>query len=471
MDHPIFHSPNEVSLTLEDQPTPSSYANYPEGRSLAENMPMWRVQTEGYLDGEGQLVGIVSRDKGFFDSPDVEWISGGVNSKGPNAVAIGRHGNFFHWGFAASPKYLTEEAKLVFVNALHHIAKFDRQAPVARKVQGTMVRESLGGLIADLSDEGYARTEARYVKIRAEDAVRKTEIQAKIDAGEEVSEGEKRILGYPAPETPGRFQYIERFFGSELVERLEQDPDKVAAFIRDHMGYLRPKGWYEIEIDEELEGLGIANNDPRLLEVAIEMLGSQEEADLARTLLERYTNEAFASAAEWGTWLEQNSAQLFFSDSAGYKWLVNKSSARPLEAGAKRPDLKPTEKNPLDSDLVLEDLGDGQHKLTVHVSVLEGWHAYGTTPATSPYVAMKVEANLPPGVTLDGEWTQPAGRPDLESPGLTLLEGDVHYSCKLNVAPEAAADAQVSCVLSYQVCDKNMCLPPQTDTLTTPLSD
>ncbi len=106
IQHDIFNTPNKVNLTIEEQATPSDYSSYTD--ELGSTMPMWRVQTEGYKDGNGQLIGLVSRDAGFLDSPDTEWISSGVNSKGPNAIAIGRHANFFHWGFAASPTFMTE---------------------------------------------------------------------------------------------------------------------------------------------------------------------------------------------------------------------------------------------------------------------------------------------------------------------------------------------------------------------------
>ena len=82
--HAIFHTPNSVQLTIANEATPPAYAR--EG--LGATMPMWRVQTEGYTEGTGQPIGVVSRDAGFLDSPDVEWISSGVNSKNSNAVAI-----------------------------------------------------------------------------------------------------------------------------------------------------------------------------------------------------------------------------------------------------------------------------------------------------------------------------------------------------------------------------------------------
>ena len=106
VDHPIFRAPNDVALTLRDVPTPEYY----RGEGLGETMPMWRVQTEGYKGRTGQPIGVVSRNAGFFDSPDVEWISSGVNSKNSQAVAIGRHGSFLHWGFAVSRNVLDTQA-------------------------------------------------------------------------------------------------------------------------------------------------------------------------------------------------------------------------------------------------------------------------------------------------------------------------------------------------------------------------
>ena len=52
---------------------------------------MWVVQTGE--PGETVDYGVVSDGHGFEDSPDCERISGGRNSKGPHAVAIGRQAN------------------------------------------------------------------------------------------------------------------------------------------------------------------------------------------------------------------------------------------------------------------------------------------------------------------------------------------------------------------------------------------
>jgi hypothetical protein len=457
MDHEIFRTPNPVELTITEQATPASYANYPEGRDLPATMPMWRVQTEGYLDSPGQLIGIVSRDAGFLDSPDAEWISGGVNSKGPNAVALGRHGNFFHWGFAASPNYMTEEGKDVFVNALHYIARFDGQAPIARKASGTMMRSSIARLIEGLSAEGYARTVATYEGYQRADKERKLEIQARIDAGEEVTELERQMLSYPPTKIPSRLSGAERFLSAEKMDELDNDPDRIAVYLRESLPYMHPQGWYSLAVDEELKALGVANSDLAMLDRAIAMLANDSTAQTGQALLERYTANAFSTAAEWKEWLESNRSKLFFTEAGGYQWLVNTIQA-PRE-------LKASPRQPLASQASVTANGADSFTLTIDIDILNGWHAYERVPANSPYTPLEIQLDLPQGVQRVGDWKKPLAHFSHEAPGLTVYEGRVAFVCQLR-APSLALASQAVCKLRYQVCDANMCMPPSTMHLT-----
>jgi hypothetical protein len=339
IQHPIFNSPNQVTLTMEDRETPSSYANYPNGGSLGPTMPMWRVQTEGYLDGEDQLIGIVSRDAAFLDSPDVEWISGGVNSKGPNAVALARHGNFFHWGFAASPTYLTDEAKLVLVNAIHHIAKFDGQAPVARKVDGATPRSYAVDAIRKISAQGYARTLVTYEGYRAEDAERKAKIRARINAGEQVSDVEKQTLESPPIENPGRLDPVTELFPAELLAPFDGDADRISAYLMDNYAYLYASGRYQLSVDDQLREFDSRNDDIGLIVRAVKLAVQGPDSQMGLDLLHRYTNVRFDNVKDWSQWLTKNRDDLFFSEAAGYKWLINRPGANdPKPAAQKRND-------------------------------------------------------------------------------------------------------------------------------------
>jgi len=114
-EHPIFKGPFPVKMTVRMCPTPSDAFHYAYfmDEPVPDSVLMWKVQNKGYQTHEGFRVGMVARPWGFEDSPDAEYISSGVCAKTLDAVAIGRHGNFLHWGFAASPADMTEEAKTV----------------------------------------------------------------------------------------------------------------------------------------------------------------------------------------------------------------------------------------------------------------------------------------------------------------------------------------------------------------------
>lgn len=456
MDHPIFRMPHAVEPTLEDRPTPSNYAAFPGGRDLGATMPMWRVQTEGYSDGTDQLVGIVSDDAGFLDSPDTEWISGGVNTKGSRAVAIGRHGNFFHWGFAASPTYMTDEGKLVLVNAIHYIARFDGQKPIARKQRGVLVRERFETMIDMVSDEGYARVVAMVEERNAQMAAKQAETRARIDAGEEVSDLDRQLVDAPPANPPRRFFNVRRVVGDDVWKDLEEDPAVVTAFLRARLPYVYPAGaQYQLDVDADLMRMGVPNDSLEALERAIAMLGTKEDVKTGRAILSRYVDEWFETAEEWTAWLDANRSRLFFSESAGYKWIV--------DASGSSGQLEDRPEEPITIKTSFEPLGPGQGLLNIDLEIEDGWHAYYEPPADTPYVGVTVELELPDGVKADESMGVSGFDQDPNDPRLALLKGQVSVMRLLNF--EKGAGGEVTCVVTYQLCDANRCLPPATKTL------
>ncbi|MEM8712737.1 MAG: protein-disulfide reductase DsbD domain-containing protein, partial [Planctomycetota bacterium] len=472
--------------TLTDRPTPPSYANYPEGRGLGETMPMWRVQTEGYTTHEGQLIGVVSRDDGFLDSPDTEWISGGVNSKGPNAVAIGRHGNFLHWGFAASPTFFTDEAKDVFENAVHYIARFDGASPIARKKQGTMMRTAIDRAIHSLSEAGYAETVARYEGYRADERARKAAIRAREKAGETLSEQDRRMLDVPLTAIPPRIDAASRLVSADTLESLDHDPERVAAHLASVRPYMRPSGWYELAPDPDLVRLGIANDDPRLLEAAVAMLKTADAA-LGNRLLARYTNACPGTPLQWKEWLETHHDRLFFTEAGGYLWLVDTTdgaraaSSRPRPASSpgagapspsasERASVQATARSPFAAGLSAKSLGDGRFEITLEVDVFRGWHAYDNVPASMAYRALTHQLDLPDGVTQVRPWKRPASHPSKEAKDLTVFDGRLLFVTEVQRAASAAPGIAIAATVGYQVCDDRSCLPPSTLSLTSTLA-
>ena len=125
-------------------------------------------------------------------------------------MALARHGNFFHWGFAASPAYMTDEAKPLLANAIVYISKFAGQTPIARKYDD---RISTRSYIADRKEfvsrasyENYAKSLEDFNKATLE---RQADVQRRVDAGEDVPENELFYLNARLEEIPTYEQYLQ----------------------------------------------------------------------------------------------------------------------------------------------------------------------------------------------------------------------------------------------------------------------
>ena len=265
--HEVFRKPFPVEIKLEDFPTPDDYRHWPGGDKLGKTMKVWKVQTKKFPEIDP---GLVSDPYGFGDSPDAEVISSGLNGKGPEAVALGRHGNFFLWGFAAQPSDMTPEARKCFVNAVCYIHQFDGQKP--------LVRKSSSGRQWALVYAGYAKT--------FKDA-----------------------------------KFLERLFPADLRKEFGMDADKYLKYYQDNLEFLRP-GSGGFVVDEDVKGLGLSNRKGALLERCVALLDDKDQQALARRVLERYTTEKFEDPKQWREWLEKNRQRLFFTDTGGYKFLV-----------------------------------------------------------------------------------------------------------------------------------------------------
>jgi len=95
--------------------------------------------------------------------------------------------------------------------------------------------------------------------------------------------------------------------------------------LKDNMDfmYCDPKGFYSYHVDEDVKKLKVSNHSTRLLETCIKMLKENHDPGLALRVLKRYTPENFETAAQWETWYDKNKSRLFFTETGGYKFLVN----------------------------------------------------------------------------------------------------------------------------------------------------
>jgi len=231
-------------------------------------MKMWQVQNKTFPQIDP---GMVSDPYGLGDSPDTEMISSGVNSKGPEAVAIARQGNYLLWGFSASPSDMTAEVRKSFLNAVCYIKRFDGQRPLVRAI----AKERSWALVYSSHANGSANA-----------------------------------------------AYLKNLFPEALRQRFGNDLRKYSQYYEENIEYLHPvRGLFEVDL--EVKSLGLSNRKVDLLERCIDMLAKGEKSDLALRILKRYTLESFADARQWRAWLDKNRQDLFFTDRGGYKFMVS----------------------------------------------------------------------------------------------------------------------------------------------------
>lgn len=328
--HPIFNGPLEkVQLTLEMKETPKGIFEYPSGDTVPHQLPMWRVNKESYANNENVRIGMVSRGARFTESPDAEVISSGVCLKDVTAVALGRHGNFFLWGFAASPATMTEEAKKVFVNAVAYIKQFDGQTPIARKYNDRMATTVDVLQIAGFATKKHWEESVAGIKKFNESTARLFKsLQAKKDSGKTLTDRETELYNIYSnfkPEKPRTWEEFLQSMMGPFAKKFGTDAAAYQQYIKDNIGYMYcdPKGFWTYNVDEDVQKLKISNHSTKLLEACIKMLKENKDTALAMRVLKRYTPEDFATAAEWDSWYRTNKAKLFFTETGGYKFIVN----------------------------------------------------------------------------------------------------------------------------------------------------
>ncbi|MCT4603722.1 MAG: hypothetical protein N4A59_12605 [Marinifilum sp.] len=317
--HPIFNKPYKVGLTMEMQKHKGGVFKYYSGKDAPKEALMWRVQNVDHM--EGYPPGIVA-NPGFGDSPDAEIVSGGPCIKSIKATSLGRHGNFFQWGYRASPMHLTEEGKLALINTIHYMAQFKGQKPFVKSV----VHHRLTALdqVYKASDKGYED----QIKLTKHIANQVNAAKVRKMAGKSLS-SDKYMLNR-SMELPDRTQFLSEV-PQEVIEEHMDNWNAYLKYYEDNLGYLglsEPKEKYgstyqDVVIDKDLQKIGIANNDLQLLEKCISMFESNEQTELAQKLLKKYTTKSFATAKEWRKWFKKNKEKLFFTETGGYKWMVN----------------------------------------------------------------------------------------------------------------------------------------------------
>lgn len=478
MDHPIFKGPFKVDITTEKQPTPAGVIETDPmmGLEAPAEMDMWKVVEYSYGDpeGKGKRIGMISRPGGYLDSPETEVISGGKSAKTVDAVAIGRHGNFFHWGFAADPKSLTPSAREALANAIVYAAKFNNQPIIARKKnEGIATRDHIRWSKWGVSKEAWQSNEETMMTWYLQmDSIHKV-IEEKKANGEELDSTLKMYAQMPAPVKPEPVAYADYLKQREpdLFAEFGEDASKYNEYYDSNYGYFRPDAsGYHFVIDEDVKAMGIANNDIKVLDTAIAELDG-ENVDRAKRVLERYTLCRFATPAEWRAWFDKYQDKLFFTESGGYLWLVNsydpdvvgndysvldKKEEKAEETAPAAQLVETTRDNPVS---MAGSFDKAKKEVVLTVKIHDGFHIYATVDQADPFVVTEVSLNLPEGVKADGDMVKPQVKGT--SNATTYYEGTVEFRQK--VSGNLAGTAKWT--IKYQCCDNQICLTPTTRTI------
>lgn len=464
-EHPIFNGPFKVKMTVENKPTPENAYHYPyyHDGPIPDEIPMWTVQTKGYMTHKGFRVGMVARPWGYEDSPETEYISSGVCAKTLDAVAIGRHGNFFHWGFAASPAFMTEEARPVLANAIVYISKFAGQTPIARKYNDRIAtREYLKELKYLSTYESYEERMKSDEQWAQNMLKSKKEAEEKKARGEKLTRNEEAALGFTPPEPRSFADYVARY-NKDFFHLFGTDTEAYHKFYDDNYDYFFGEGFYHIELDEDVKSLGIPNYDRRILDEAIKLLESGKDPAKGRRILARYTLEDFATPAEWRAWYDKYRDRMFFTESGGWVFLINSREPGLNDYRAKeerRAALEVSTGETSDAEPVavaaeMVTMQDGSRMLYVKFRVHPGYHIYSEVASEDPFIRTSVDADVPQGYSA-GEWTRPFGR--FYTQGGTRIYEDQAVFTRLYTG---AGQGEVRCTVTYQCCDSHICFPPE----------
>jgi hypothetical protein len=404
---------------------------------------------------------------GFTDSPDSEVMASGINSKSPTAVALGRQGPFFLWGFSAGPKDMTESGRRVFLNSIVYTAKFDR-APVLVRVTRDS-RDRVPWMIGFLA--AAKENHAEYLEaVRKHNEAQKVAREKARTAPEQLTDEEKfllKVTEWPQETLEGYSRHIYTAFPPDVVKRCGNNAAKYQAWYKENRPYLYGPRRYYAEVDEDAKALGIANYDPKLLDACVASLELGKDVERATRLLERYTGESFAKPAEWRVWLTASRADLFFSDMGGYRFFAKAGADAGHRRALRSASLdEPTATNPVALTATVRPLSTTKGETTtvaVRMKMAPGWHTYASAGAEGSVEVTRLEEKLPNGVKAQGDWRNPDARPQRN--GCEIYSGDAVFLRTFRLTSTDTGEVTLPIRVSFQACNEERCLPPTSITL------
>lgn len=480
--HAIFKGPYPVHLTLTDRPTPDGAKEFATmtGDRLPDKTPMWRVQYNDYTVSPKAKIGMVVRPWGYLDSPDAEIISGGESAKSYDAIAIGRHANFMHWGFGASPANLTDEAKPVLANAIVYISKFAGHHVIARKInEGIATSANIQQQIGSVKPATYEAYKEAIARANAAIAHYADSVKAIRDAGGTITQTDEQYIMIAAhpQQVPTYEQYLRQSAG-ELFDKFGTDTLAYARYYTTNAPYFHGSiDDYGLTVDEDAKSLGLKVGSLKLLDKAISLWEKGDDNGMGQRLLYRYTLLRYDNARDFRAWYKKYAKKLFFTESGGWLYLVNDlDPATPgndysvlhyNDVPEDKPELTQaaTKDDPVTVSAMVSD-GDnyGEQDIVVRVNVYPGFHIYDIVSAQDPYIQNEYSLKLEGNYETVGELQKPNGE-RLGTTGTIVFTGDN----LLRQTIKGSGPGKATFTIRYQACDDHACLMPAEKTVTVEL--
>ena len=362
---------------------------------------------------------------------------------------------------------MTEEAKSVLANAIVYIAQFKGETPIARGYRDMITRDAVGSFIFAATGKAYQESLKFQERVNKEMEELKIKAQEKKDRGEKLEKYEEYQLNWQSPKPATYKEYLQKEFG-DLYLLYGTDENGYIDYYKNNLPYLMPKGLdWEFIIDEDARTLGIPNNDIRLLDKAISLWETSTDEHKAQRLLNRYTLCRFETPEEWRIWFEVNKSRLFFTESGGWIFMVNArdknepSNNYNVWEKRKQSEITQTqmeetdERNPVKVSATIEELPNGNHQIVIRMKLHKGFHIYTHIAQGDPFLATKIEFQLPPDTETIGDLQLPNGKA-YSSAGTIICEDEAIFR------QEITRKKSVTCIVTYQCCNDQICMPPTT---------
>lgn len=507
-NHAIFKGPWKVQPKAYKEKTyPTAFEYGPiYGYEVPDSIMQFTIDGKKFQQRKNHRIGVVARPWGFLDSPETEIISAGVCSKSIDAIAIGRHANIFHWGFAAMPSEMTPAGQALFANAIVYMAKRGPEHMIARKLhEGIETREQAIASKYLISKKAYEDEQKSIEEFVANYAKAKAEYQDKLAKGEKLSAMEMEIANIDLDEVRRNnsttySQYMKQQ-GGKLFHFFGYNEELYKQYFTENYNYFYcpdPFG-YDLDVDEDARDLGIATNDIRLINEAIKLMEANEEAaknapknmrrmspeveayTKGKRIVERYTLVRFDSPKEYRTWFDTYKDKMFFTESGGWLWLINtQDKSVPGNDYKVRPEFRerldrtwkpdatfatnatkpasPKSATTKDKPVAITAYYDSaKHEIVVGQDIHEGFHTYAELGEGDPFILVEVDITLNGGEKV-GNLKTPVKSPYSGGNG-KVYEGYGEFR------QEVKGTGEATITFKYQACDASVCLIPKTETL------